>query len=121
MINPKHAGVMHIGLDQRGVRGVAVTREGQGKRRRQMPVLPVRGERIWGSTNPGAIGELIGPGPCLSAVGGAADGQIAKQAKPQPVRVGLRGGVRELLIRAELQVLVKAPAISLGTCESLDL
>ena len=103
VIDAQHAGVTHVGAEQRAKTAPAVARRSDGVGRRKIPDLPLRRERIGRRADADAKREFPGARPALRAVGRRADGEIAIEPDLQPGGFGARRGAGELPVGEPLR------------------
>ena len=80
VIDPQHAGVPHVGAQDRAQGGPALARAGQRIERRQAPVLPFGGKRIGRRSDGDLARERASMRPGFGAVWRGADREIAVEA-----------------------------------------
>ena len=80
MVDAQHAGVAHVGRIERAQRRPAFAGAGERIGRRQVPVLPLDGERIGRGANRCALRQRAGVRPGFGAVRRRPDGEVAVEA-----------------------------------------
>ena len=103
VIDAQHAGVAHVGAEQRAEAAPAVARRSDRVGRLDVPDLPLRRERVGRRADADAKREFVGARPALRAIGRRADGEIAKKADFEPGGLGARRSARELPVGEPLR------------------
>ena len=103
MVNPQRPGMAHIGGNGRAECAEMVAFEVQGVKRRQAPVLPLRGQRVRRRANSQVRRKRPRCGPVLATTALRPDCEIAVEAERQAIGPGGIGRRSHLAVASPLQ------------------